>query len=168
MNRPRAFSLAETLMSIVLVGGLLVVALNLVGDATVGQQKMGDRGRGQLLAQDLMAEILQQPYDEPVDAPVFGREPSESGGSRTDYDDVDDYHGWNASPPQRKDGTQIPDRIGWRRTVIVEYVDPNGLTVVVGGDYGVKRITVVVRHNDVPAASMVAIRTAAADTFVIE
>ena len=161
----RAFSLAETAMCVLLVGGVLVVALNTVGDATVGRQKMGDQGRGQLLAQDLMTEILQKAYEEPLDTPVFGTEAPESSVSRIDIDDVDDYDAWDASPPQDKDGTAMASLDGWRRSVTVEFVTAGNLNTTTGSDEGVKRITVDVTFNDVPAASVVAIHTAASATF---
>ena len=160
-----AFSLAEVLVSLLVVSTMLVAALNMVGDATIGQQKTSDRGRGQLLAQDLMIEILAQSYEEPVDPPTFGREATESDVSRANYDDVDDYDGWDASPPEQKDDTEIPDLNGWRRSVTVEYLDPNDLTAVAGNDLGIKRITVTVKRGDVVAVSMVAVRTAVAEQF---
>ena len=154
----RAFSMAEVLVSLLIVSGLVVVALNTVGDATVGRQKAADRGLGQLLAQDLISEILRQYYQEPDDTPIFGREASESATSRAAYDDVDDYHGWDASPPQQRDGTEIPDAAGWRRCVAVEYADPDDLTATVVSDLGVKRITVTVKNNDIVVASLLAVR----------
>ena len=45
-----AFSLAEVLVSLLLVSGLVVVALNTVGDATLARHTMSDRGAGHLLA----------------------------------------------------------------------------------------------------------------------
>lgn len=165
-HRPKtsiAFSLAETVISVALVGGLLVVALNTVGDATLGRQKMGDRGRGHLLAQDLMTEILRQAYEDPNDTPIFGPEPSESTNSRAGFDDVDDYSSWSALPPQKKDATEIPDLAGWQRSVAVKYVDANDLTTVVGSDQGIKRITVTVTRNDVVVCSLVGVRTSGAD-----
>lgn len=160
VRRKGAFSLAETAVSVFIVGVLVVAALNTVGAATVAQQAIGDRGKGELLAHDLMTEVLQQRYEEPDDTPTFGRESSESDGSREFYDDVDDYHAWNSSPPEYKDGTEIPDLSGWRRTVAVYWVDPSDLTNVIGADAGVKRINVTVTHNDKVMATIVAIRTA--------
>lgn len=160
-----AFSMVETLISIILVGGLLVAVLNTTGAAMLGQQSMADRGVGCLLAQELMTEVFGQAYDEPEDVIAFGTEAGESGGSRADFDDVDDYHGWEASPPQRKDGTEIPDRTGWRRLVTVNYVDPDLLTEPDLDDWGSKRITVTVENNGVLVASLVAVRTSAADEF---
>ena len=160
-----AFSIVETLISIVLVGGLLVAVLNTTGAALLGQQNMADRGVGFLLAQELMSEILGQAYEEPEEVIAFGAEAGETGGSRADFDDVDDYHGWEASPPQQKDGTVIPDRTGWRRLVTVEHTDPALLTKLDVSDRGTKRITVTVEKNGVSVASLVAVRTRAADEF---
>jgi len=153
-------------MCVLLVGGVLVVALNTVGDATVGRQKMGDQGRGQLLARDLMTEILQKAYEDPEETPAFGTEASEGTGTRVDFDDVDDYDGRDESPPQEKDGARKAGLDGWRRTVTVELVYPDNLnTKTASTDEGIKRITVDVTFNGVPMASLVAIRTAAAETF---
>lgn len=161
----RAFSLAETAMCVLLVGGVLVVALNTVGDATVGRQKTGNHGRGQLLAQDLMTEILCKAYEEPDETLAFGPEASEGSGSRVDFDDVDDYHGRDESPPQEKDGSTKAGLTGWRRTVTVEFVTATSVNTASVSDEGVKRITVDVTFNGVPMASLVAIRTAASETF---
>ena len=157
----RAFSLAEVAISVLLVGGLLVAALTTLGGAAAGRRTMANRGLGELLAQDLMGEILRQPYEEPVDTPSFGRETGETGGTRAAYDDVDDYDGWFASPPQHKDGTVFVDLTGWRRDVQVHRVNANDLTQVVAAESGVKRIIVTVKHNEVVVASIVAVRTGA-------
>lgn len=154
----RAFSLAETVMSVVIVGGLVVASLHTVGSATLAQRQMGNSGRGQLLAHDLMTEILQQDYEEPIDTPVLGRESGESGGSRPDYDDVDDYDNWSASPPQYKDGTDMPDLDGWSRSVVVNWVSPSDAKTVVGTETGLKRIEITVKCKGETTAIMSALR----------
>ncbi len=154
-----AFSLAETAIATMLVAGLLVVALNTVGDTTLGHQKTGDRGLGHLLGHDLMAEVLAQNYEEPVDTPAYGCEPGESSTSRAEHDDVDDYHGWQRSPPQYRDGTVILNLDGWERSVQVHRVSPTDLDQILGAESGVKRITVTVSHNEMIVAKLVAIRT---------
>lgn len=158
--RGRALSMIETVISIAIVGVMMVAALNAVGASRLGQKKTGDRGKGALLAQQLMSEILRQHYVEPVDTPGFGRESSESGGDRADYDDVDDYDAWTASPPQNKDGTVIPDLNGWQRSVEVDWVNPDNLNTPIGVDKNVKRIIVMVSRDGVPVASLTAVRTA--------
>ncbi len=159
----RAFSMVETLLSVVLVGGRLVVALDTAGSAVAGRYMTQERGRGALLAQALMAEILPLSYEEPVDPPTFGRESGENGGDRAGYDDVDDYHTWTSNPPEYRDGTVLPGLSAWERAVVVDYVDPNDLTTVVGSDQGVKRITITVTRNEIVTASLVAVRALAYD-----
>ena len=157
----RGFSLIEAAISTVIVGGLLVAALNTVAQSARGLQRTGDRARGTMLAQQLMAEILLQDYEEPVDTPEFGRETSESGGERADYDDVDDYDSWSSSPPEYKDGTEIPDTEGWRRTVSVQRVTSGNLLTPSGTETGIKTIAVRVSYNAVPVAELVSVRTGA-------
>ena len=164
-ERHHALSLAETLVCIVLVGGLLAVSMNLLADAVEGQQGMGDRSRGLLLAQDLMAEILNQPYEEPDEAAAFGRESLEDTGKRDAFDDVDDYDGWNASPPMRADGTEIPDLADWNRSVTVRWLQPNDLTAKAVTETGIKEIAVTVTHRNVRTASLTAVRTRAGDAI---
>ena len=161
-----AFSLIETLISVVLVGGLLVAALNTVGSAALGRGQMTDAARGMLLAQQLAAEILRQPYEEPIDTPVFGREATESGGDRSGFDDVDDYDAWSASPPQYRDGTTLSNLTGWTRAVEVVWADPNDQTKTVAYDAGIKRITVTLSFGAMDVASVTATRTRSGDAIV--
>jgi hypothetical protein len=160
-RRTQAFTLAEAAVSVVIVGVMLVTALNTVGAARLGEYKIAERSRGLLLAQDLMAEILQREYEDPDGTVVFGAESGEQTSTRTDFDDVDDYHNWLKSPPQQKDGTTIPDLAGWERSVEVVWIAPGNLSQTVGSDQGVKRATVTVKHNGVPVASVSAFRTSA-------
>lgn len=156
----RALSMIEAVISIAIVGVMMVAALNTVAASKLGQRKTGHRGKGALLAQQLMSEILRQSYEEPDDTPEFGRESSESGGDRADYDDVDDYDGWTSSPPEDKDGTEIPDLNGWQRSVEVDWVALNDLNTPIGVDQSIKRIIVTVSRDGVPLASLTTVRTA--------
>ena len=170
--RPRrdAFTLAEAVVSTVVVAVMLVAALNTVGAAKLGVQKTGDRGRGTLLAQQLMSEILRQDYADAAYGPdSFGRIAAEAGpGNRSLYDDVDDYHGWSASPPQDKAGNALPNLDGWRRSVTVKLINPSNPEQIVATDLGLKRIAVTVACNDVDAATMVAWRSRARGHFAAE
>ncbi len=156
----RGFTLIEAVISIVLVGVLLVAAINTLGATAVSKRNIEHQARGYTLAADLMAEILNQAYEEPVDTPGFGRESGESGGDRVDWDDVDDYDGWSATPPETKDGEPLDGYDQWTRSVEVAFVKPTSLNEL-GADTGVKRITVTASFNGVPAAELVAIRTQA-------
>jgi hypothetical protein len=154
-----ALSLVETLFSIVLVSGLLVVAMNTVGLATTGRLNLSDGAIGQLLAADLMAEIMEQSYLDPNEPSILGIEVTELLGTRAAFDDVDDYGGLTDSPPKRKDGTTIGELTGWQRTVDVVLVEPNDLSSTSLIDKGIKRITVDVSRQGRAVARLVAVRT---------
>jgi type II secretory pathway pseudopilin PulG len=154
------FTLVEAVISTVIVAVMFVAALNTVGTSRVAQHKAALVGRGRMFAESLMAEILQQSYQEPGETYVFGREAGESETVRTVYDDVDDYHGWTESPLAAQDGTALPNSADWSRTVTVEWVDPQQPKQVKVTESGAKRITVVAAFRNVPQATVVAVRTA--------
>ena len=159
--RRRGFSLIEATVSILIVGGMFAVALNTLGASKSTQYVTGTRGRGQLLAQALMAEILSLRYEELDHPDSFGLEDGENSDKRDRFDDVDDYAGWSASPPQHKDGSVLPGFDGWSRTSKVTWVDPADLTTPVGTATGAKRVTVTVKRGSMVIASLVAVRTKA-------
>ena len=150
--------MVESVICVLLVGTLFVAAMNTVGYAKAMQYRRSERGRGYLLAQSLMAEIITQAYEEPDDTPQFGRE-SESGGDRKELDDIDDYDGWSQSPPETKDENTIPGFDDWTRSVEVAWVNPDDLSVISVSETGAKRITVTVKRGAVTHATLVAIRT---------
>lgn len=153
------FTLVEAVMSILIVGLMLVAALNTVGASKVAQARTAEQAIGPMLAQDLMSEILSQRYQEPDDSIVFGLELNELGSSRAAYDDVDDYHGWSASPPRAKDNSVLPDLANWSRHVTVaraDTSDPNNNSLT---ETGLKRVTVTVKHQGRTVYTLTALRT---------
>ena len=158
----RGFSLIETVVSIVIVGGLFVAAMNTVGASRTRQSKNAQRQRALLLGQDLMAEILQHGYWDPAAQAGMGPDALEAvPGNRSRFDDVDDYHGWSASPPQHNDGSAIDWADGYEREVTVEWLDPNNLSQTSAAETGIKRIRVVVTYNDQELVTLHAVRTKA-------
>ena len=158
----RGLTLAEAVVSMLIVSVMLVAALNTVGASRKMQKKTVDRSRGFLLAENLMSEILRQAYEAPDLAPgSFGLEGvAEVGdGSRSLWDDVDDYDGWSAAPPERKDGTEISGFDGWTRSVEVRWVSPEDISLGLLTDTGVKRVVVTVTDGATVVVSLVAIRT---------
>ena len=156
----RGFTLVEVVISTLIVAIMFVAAMSTVAASRVSQHKLSVSSRGYLLAESLMAEILHQDYEEPEDTVDFGPEPGESHATRTDFDDVDDYHNWSASPPIARDGTELMDSDRWQRSVIVKWVMASDLSWVRTVETDVKRITVTVSYDDVPQATLVAIKTA--------
>jgi hypothetical protein len=106
-----------------------------------------------------MSEIVQTAYSDPSGSTGLGPDGSESVGPRSAFDDVDDYDGWNQSPPQYRDGTTMPDRADWRHRVEVLRVEPNDPTQTSGTDQGAKRIKVTVEYRNQIVTELVAVRS---------
>jgi hypothetical protein len=144
--RRAGFALVEVAISTLLVGTLLVASLEGVGSVLKYRNETADSQRGSLLAEELLARILQLDYSDPDDSQLFGREWSERFSTGI-YDDVDDYDGYTESPPQDAGGTAINGFSGWERRVSVDWVRRDNLTQAISSDQGVKRITVTIRKN---------------------
>jgi type II secretory pathway pseudopilin PulG len=164
MNKQRstnrmALSLIEVVAATMIVGMMAVATLNALGAATKSSNSIGNRAIALGLADELMSEIMQQPYSDPDGSNTFGHESGEATSPRSAFDDVDDYNGWNVSPPQYRDGTVIQQRTGWRQHVAVTLVSPTNPTQVVGTDQGVKRIRVYIDYQGQILADQSALRT---------
>ncbi len=157
----RGCSLIEAAFSIVLIAVMFAAVMTTVGAARIVRYKTDGRSRGSTLAHDLMAEILQAPYEEPDGPGSLGTDAGESGGDRQDFDDIDDYDSWDSEPPELKDGTPLSLPAGWSRWVEVQWIVATNFTLTSGTETDVKRIIVTVKHNNVTMAQVTAIRTRA-------
>jgi len=154
-----AFTMVEVVISLAIVSMLFISAMAAVGKSRQFQILAGRRAQANDLADALLNEILSVDYQEPVSTPAFGREAGESDTVRTAWDDVDDYHGWSASPPQSKTGAALTAYNGWTRACAVDFVNPDNPTVTVSPSQGVKRIVVTVSYGGVAVVTRSAIRT---------
>jgi len=153
-------SLVESAVATVIVGVMLVAALNTVGAARLGQLNTSNHRCGHLLAQQLLTEILPQSYQvlpDNVDATTGNPLPGRNG-----LNDLADYDGWIASPPQWPDGTDVAGWNNWTRRVEVDWVDLTNLSQTRNYDTGVRRITVEAWRGQVPMAKLVALKTSTA------
>lgn len=160
-QRP-GLTLLEVVMSTLLVSFVLISALNCVGAVIRSRTSISDRLKAQLLGEQLLSEILLTAYKDEGALPLFGPElgePATNVGPRSEYDDVDDFHQWNRSPPVTRAGVVIPNLTGWRRTVNVTWVSRSNPANGSLTDQGVKRITVTVSRNEIPLATCVALRS---------
>lgn len=155
----RALSLIEVVASTMIVGLMAVATLNSLGAATRSANSIGNRAIAAGLADELMSEIVQMPYSDPDGSAVFGRESGEAAAPRSAFDDVDDYDGWNASPPQYRDGTTIPDRTNWRQRVQILRVVPANPAQTTNTEQGAKRIRVTIEYQNQVLADQVSVRT---------
>jgi type II secretory pathway pseudopilin PulG len=161
LQQRRAMTLIEVVASTMIVGLMSVAALNGLGAATRSAESTGNRAIALGLADDLMAEIVPLAYSDPDDDPEFGLEDGESASPRSGYDDVDDFHGLDESPPKYRDGSTIPNRTNWRRTVQIVRVVPATPTQATSGssDQGAKRILVTVEYNGQVLTQQYAVRS---------
>jgi type II secretory pathway pseudopilin PulG len=155
----RALSLIEVVASTMIVGMMAVAALNSLGAATQSSQSIGNRAVALGLADELMAEIMQAPYEDPNQTPSFGRESGEAATPRSGFDDVDDYNNWDQSPPQYRDGTVMTARTRWTQRVQIRRVDPSDPTRTLSSDQGAKRIQVTIEYDGQVMAEEYAVRT---------
>jgi len=153
----RGFSLLEVSCATLLVGVMLVGAMQTVGSVLRQRARTAIEHRAQLIGKQLLEEILAQAYVEPTDSPVFGLEVLEL--NRSQFDDVDDYHGLDESPPANRNGVALVGLNGWRRRVTVKYVDPLNPTAIVTGDLGAKWIKVEVLENGQLRATVQSLKT---------
>ena len=145
----------EAAFATLIVGMMLVAAMSTAGASGAAQRRAADRGRGSLLGQALMSEIVLQAYVNPNGNVSNATIPP----TRTNFNNVDDYNGWSESPPQNKDGSTISNFAGWGRSVSVSWVNTSNLTTTASSDTGVKRITITVTKNNAVVATLVAIRS---------
>jgi prepilin-type N-terminal cleavage/methylation domain-containing protein len=162
MRHADGFTMAEVLVSIVIVSGMFLAALHAAGVSQTSQYRIRLQSQGRLLAEDLASEINALPFQDPgiTDSlSSIGHASSEGGDTRALFDDADDYHEWIGDPPQRKDGTVIPAASRLKRSVAVEWVlwnDPNQTT---GTKTGLKRFTVTVFIEEAPLTQIQWVRT---------
>lgn len=156
--RRSAFTLVEAVVCTAVVGLLLVAALSTSAAARTTEYRMANRERGMLLARQLLAEMLTQPYSDPEEGTAgFGAESGESDGTRRQFDDFDDYRNWSASPPQTRDGEVLTDLTGWKRQVQVRRLNPSNLNTALS-ESGLKSCTISVWRDGALVAELSAIR----------
>jgi MSHA pilin protein MshD len=158
-SRRDGFTLIESLMSIVIVSGVLVAALTTLG--AIGRTRMVqvDRAAAVHLGERMMAEVLQCYFQEPGSSnPAIGTDAGES--ARDLFDDVDDYDGWaTTGTPTLRDGTAMSEFVNWKLAVKVDHAqlaDPGSTTA---GFTGLKRIQVTVTAPSGAAISYYASRS---------
>ena len=73
-GKRRAFTLAETAFSTVIVGMVLLISLRTVAVSVAHQNRAGSSVEATFLAEDLLAEITATKYEEPSSSVKFGPE----------------------------------------------------------------------------------------------
>jgi hypothetical protein len=145
----RGLTLVEIVTSFAILGAVAVTAIQGIRAVQSSQLDAADMMRADLLARDLMAEILTQPFS--VDDGMA----SPGTTNRSLFNEVGDYQGWNADhsrAPQRKDGTVIESAAGWYREVQVSQWGSVATDQVL-------QVTVIAGRNGVDLAEYTVLRT---------
>jgi MSHA pilin protein MshD len=163
LSRPRrGMTMVEVAFSSFLVGLMLVATMNAVAAVFRTRLEARQGQQGKALARELMAEIFQGSYQDPQSgSTTFGPESNETGTTRANFDDVDDYDQYADSPPQDKSGILIPNCSGWSRHVDIERVLPAAPRGVNPSETGFKRITVTVTSPAGENTVLIAYRSSA-------
>lgn len=179
--------LIEAAVCVVIVGVMLVAALQTVAASARARRVQAGQARGPALARQLLAEVRQCRYSEESTAEavntsttsttsstsstsvtstvvalsgLLGPDAGEvDAKSRLLFDDVDDYHALSESSARGRDGKALKGGDNWKREVTVEYVRPESPDVVVTDDQGLKRITVTVTGPAGVTTTLVALRS---------
>jgi len=127
----RGFSQIEVAASTALMSVLMIATMASIAASRKRTTDEMNRLQGQLLATELLSEILSLPACDPQSVPPAtpGRESGETNGNiRTNWDDVDDYHNLTESPPKSRSGTDIPGFSTWTRSTVIERLKSNDWT----------------------------------------
>jgi hypothetical protein len=151
-------TIIEVVVAMMVVSSMLIASLYAVAASRTTLMRARDRALGAELADDLLGFVYRLPYKSPSGS-ILGIELGNLLADKTTLDDVDDFDGYQEKPPVYANGTVMPGLAEWTRKVRVQFVDIADPTVVVGGDSGVKRITVTVERWSVEVARRVALRT---------
>jgi hypothetical protein len=149
----------EVLVGTLIVGGMVVAALNSVGAVYRSQRLNAWRQVAPSIAHEMMGEILSLPYEDPEDgAGTIGLDVGESSTSRGDFDDCDDYHGYGELGAESKTGSPLDGYANWQRSVTVNWARLDDATTTLVSDTGLKRITVTVTDPDGVQTQIVGLR----------
>jgi MSHA pilin protein MshD len=143
----KGFSLIEAVVLIVVVGLAVSPLVGLFREVVVRHSDAQQTTMAVGLARGLMEEILSKSYEDPqAGAGSFGTEE----GSRTNYDDVDDYDGLNEKPPRDNRNNALNDFSAFRTRATVVNVQPAapGGSAAPDGSTDFKRVTVTVSWNN--------------------
>ena len=160
-------TMAETVVSTLIIGFVLVGTLQITGPMVRSTSVHANRLVASNLANELMEEIITKKFTDP-DSDVgdfIGLDSGERSTVRADYDDIDDYNGWSASPPKLSSSQANIFLSGWTRSVEVVHVLVDDPSVESVSKTGLKKIKVTVSKDGTVLASLVSLQSSAADAI---
>jgi len=135
---PRGFSYVEVILAAVIMSILLVSTMRLFGNLARSTHAGTEQDAAVHLALEMIQEIKNQNYQDPVISDNFGPEADEDTSTRMDFDDIDDYHNWESTPPMNRLGQYDNYYDHLTRKVKVKFVKSDDFAQVVAKDQGFK------------------------------
>lgn len=140
----RGVTLIDLILVIIIVGIAIPPMVGVLITSTRNSTFGVTMARANHLASSVLEEIRSKRWDETAGAASATLGP-ETGETRATYDDVDDFHGLNETPPKDSLGATMSGTTGFRQQVSVCYVAGTALDTCLGsGTSNYKRITVTV------------------------
>jgi hypothetical protein len=151
--------MAEIVISTAIVGVMTVAALESTGMVYRTRRINADRLTGPGMAQELLAEVLAMPYEDPQNpGGAIGLDSGESSSVRSTFDDVDDYNVWTSAEAKVRNGTTPTGYTAWAQQVRVAFANLADPSTNAGSDTGLKRITVTVTSPQGKVLTLTALR----------
>jgi len=139
----RGVTLIDLIITIIILGIAIPPMVGVFITSTRNSTFGVNMARANHLASNLFEEIRSKRWDENTGAASATLGPDSE--TRATYDDVDDFHGLNETPPQDSLGVAISGSTGFRQQVSVCYVADTAVNTCLGsGTSNYKKITVTV------------------------
>lgn len=137
----------EVVVATALSAFVVVGAMNAMGAAQVNTLRLRNQVTALRLVEELFTEIDQLQYED-LTGSTIGLDTGESGTTRANYDDIDDYNGLSESPPVKRNGSATENSAGFQRECVVRFVDPRSPTTVSATDTFVKQVIVRIKYRE--------------------
>lgn len=165
--RARGMTLIEVTLAVAVFSIIIVATLNAAAQAVALRAQATRVLVAGQLADALIAEIMQLPYDSTdtqqagtiaslsiLDTPIFTVIPANRGNDAAALD----YTNYKDSSPINPDGSPSANSNGYRRSVSVKYVTTSNPSVESATDTGLCRIIVSVTFNGRPVLTRTALK----------
>ncbi len=161
----RAITLAETVVSTLIIGFVLVSTLQIVAPISRSGTHHANKLVATNLANELAEEIATKLFTDPdEDVPDFlGTDTGERPAVRADFDDVDDFQSWSSSPPVNSLNESYTNLSGWTRSVKIIHVLVADPTTESPTNTGLKQITITVSKDSTQLAQISILQSQTAD-----
>jgi type II secretory pathway pseudopilin PulG len=156
----RALTLVEVVISLIILAVAITAGVQALGSFAAGGRAWQERSTAIELANTLMAEIDSLPFADSGGSISIGLDSGEDPENRSTFDDIDDYNGWDASPPKDKTNAPMAACDGFRQQVTVSFENSlSAYTGVILTAGGFKKITVTISKDDKVLAQLTTIRS---------